>query len=75
MTLLKANIIDSIYNSTDLNRHQATRAIETILETIKSRLESGKTSGSLDSVCSMLKKRNSERVKILKFLNDEDKVS
>jgi len=41
MTLTKANIINSIYNSTDLNRSQATKAVETFLESIKTTLESG----------------------------------
>ena len=41
MTLTKAHIIDSIYNNTDLNRPQATRAVETFLESIKTTLESG----------------------------------
>ncbi len=41
MTLNKANIIDSIYNSTDLNRSQATKAVKTLLESIKTTLESG----------------------------------
>jgi len=40
MTLTKAHIIDSIYNSSDLNRSQATRAVETLLESIKTALES-----------------------------------
>jgi len=38
MTLTKAHIIDSVYNSTDLNRPQATRAVETFLESIKTAL-------------------------------------
>ncbi|MBW1796778.1 MAG: integration host factor subunit alpha [Deltaproteobacteria bacterium] len=41
MTLTKANIIDSIYNSTDLNRSQATKAVKTLLESIKTTLEFG----------------------------------
>ena len=41
MTLTKAHIIDSIYNNTDLNRPQATKAMETILETIKTALQNG----------------------------------
>jgi integration host factor subunit alpha len=40
MTLTKTDIIDSIYNSTDLNRSQATKAVETFLESIKTALES-----------------------------------
>ena len=41
MTLTKARIIDSIYNSSDLNRTQATITVETLLETIKESLENG----------------------------------
>ncbi|MBW2118926.1 MAG: integration host factor subunit alpha [Deltaproteobacteria bacterium] len=41
MTLTKTHIIDSIYNSTDLNRSQPTKAVETFLESIKTTLESG----------------------------------
>jgi len=41
MTLTKAHIIDSVYNSTDMNRFQAIRAIENLLETIKTTLEDG----------------------------------
>jgi integration host factor subunit alpha len=41
MTLTKAHIIDTIYNNTDLNRPQATRAVENFLESIKKTLESG----------------------------------
>jgi len=41
MSLTKAHIIDSVYSSTDLNRSQATRAVETFLESIKTTLESG----------------------------------
>ena len=41
MTLTKARIIDSIYNSTDLTRPQTTRTVEAVLEIIKSTLESG----------------------------------
>ncbi len=41
MTLTKAQIVDSIYNNTDLNRPQATRSIETFLESIKKTLVSG----------------------------------
>ena len=40
MTLTKAHIIDSIYNNTDLNRPQATKVVETFLESIKTALES-----------------------------------
>ena len=41
MTLNKARIIDRIYNSTDLNRTQATRTVEALLGTIKEGLENG----------------------------------
>ena len=40
MTLTKAYLVDSIYNSIDLNRSQATKAVETLLESIKTALES-----------------------------------
>ena len=41
MTLTKTHIIDSIYMSTGLKKPQATKAFETMLEIIKSTLESG----------------------------------
>jgi integration host factor subunit alpha len=41
MTLTKANIIDTIYNSTDLKKSQATGAFESTIGIIKSTLESG----------------------------------
>jgi len=41
MTLIKEKMIDSIYNRCDLSRPQATKAVETLLEVIKSTLESG----------------------------------
>ena len=41
MTLNKTRIIDSIYNSSDLNRKQTTRTVEALLETIKESLENG----------------------------------
>ena len=41
MTLTKAHIIDSVHTSTDLNRSQATKVVETLLETIKKTLENG----------------------------------
>ena len=41
MSLTKARIIDSIYNSSDLNKTQATRTVEALLETIKESLENG----------------------------------
>jgi integration host factor subunit alpha len=41
MTLSKARIIDSICNSTDLNRAQVKVAVEALLEDIKKALESG----------------------------------
>ena len=39
MTLTKARIIDSTYNSSDLNRTQAIKTVETLQETIKKTLE------------------------------------
>jgi len=41
MTLTKSDVIDTVYNNTDLNRSQATDAFESLLETIKRTLESG----------------------------------
>jgi len=41
MTLTKDRIIESVYNSTDLNRPQAAKSVETFLETIKKTLENG----------------------------------
>ena len=41
MTLTKARIIDSIYNRSDLNKTQATRTVEALVETIKESLENG----------------------------------
>ena len=41
MALNKTRIIDRIYNSSDLNRKQATRTVEALLETIKESLENG----------------------------------
>lgn len=40
MTLTKADPIDRIHKSTELKKIQAVRAVETVLETIKSSLES-----------------------------------
>ena len=41
MTLTKGQIIDSICNNSELNKTQAKRIVETLLETIKKTLESG----------------------------------
>jgi integration host factor subunit alpha len=41
MTLTKARIIDSICNSMDLNKKQATKTVDDLLETVKKALESG----------------------------------
>lgn len=41
MTFTKSNIIDSIYQNTDLNKTEAALGFETLLEIIKSTLESG----------------------------------
>jgi integration host factor subunit alpha len=41
MSLTKADIRDRIFNTTDLKRTQASNVIETLLEIIKSTLESG----------------------------------
>ncbi len=41
MTLTKASIVDNICKNTDLNSSQAARTVESLLEIIKSRLESG----------------------------------
>lgn len=41
MTLTKADIIDRIYNNTDLTKSRATKALEDLLETIKAALENG----------------------------------
>ena len=41
MTLTKADIRDKIFNTTDLKRTEASNVIETLLEIIKSTLESG----------------------------------
>ena len=40
MTLTKAYIIDSVYNNTGLSKTEATRAVETFLESIKTTLQS-----------------------------------
>ena len=40
MTLIKERIIDSIDDSTDLNRSKSTELVETVLEIIKRTLES-----------------------------------
>lgn len=41
MTLIKAHIITTIYNTTYLNKSQSAKTIETLLEIIKSTLASG----------------------------------
>lgn len=41
MTLTKATIVEDIYNNTDLNKTQATKAVENFLESIKGTLQSG----------------------------------
>ena len=41
MTLTKETMIDRVYNRCGLNRPQATKAVETLLEVIKRTLESG----------------------------------
>ena len=41
MTLTKSDIINAIYNSTDLKLHQATKIVENLFELIKKTLESG----------------------------------
>ena len=43
MTITKTEIINSIYQNIDLRKSDATRAVETILEIIKSSLESGES--------------------------------
>ena len=41
MTLTKSDIINNIYNSTDLKLYQATKTVENIIELIKKTLGSG----------------------------------
>ena len=41
MTLTKSDIINGIYNSTDLKLYQSTKTVENLLELIKKTLESG----------------------------------
>ena len=41
MTLTKSDIINGIYNSTDLKLYQATKTVENLFELIKKTLESG----------------------------------
>jgi len=41
MTITKADIINSIYNHSDLQKQEATSAVESLLEIIKDTLESG----------------------------------
>ena len=41
MTLTKSDIINGIYNSTDLKLYQATKTVESLFELIKKTIESG----------------------------------
>jgi len=41
MTITKANLIDSIYNHSDVQKQEATSTVESLLEIIKHTLESG----------------------------------
>ena len=41
MTLTKSNIIDSIYNSTDLPKTKSVEIVDSLLEIIKQTLENG----------------------------------
>ncbi len=41
MTLTKANLIDSVYDKSDLQKQKSTSAVESLLEIIKHKLESG----------------------------------
>ena len=41
MTLTKADLMDSIHTQLDLPRHECTQLIESLLEIIKQKLESG----------------------------------
>ena len=41
MTLTKANLIDSVYDKSDLQKQKSTSAVESLLEIIKHTLESG----------------------------------
>ena len=41
MTLTKAQMVESIQNQTDLSRNRSSEIVETLLEIIKSTLESG----------------------------------
>ena len=41
MTLTKADIIDTIYNQLDLPKNKSTQVVESLIEIIKKRLESG----------------------------------
>ena len=41
MPLTKANLIDSVYNRLDFQKQKATSAVESLLEIIKHKLESG----------------------------------
>jgi len=41
MTLTKANLIDSVYDKSDLQKQKSTSAVESLLGIIKHKLESG----------------------------------
>ena len=41
MTLTKADLIDSVFNQTDLQKQESTPIVESLLEIIKRTLESG----------------------------------
>ncbi len=41
MTLTKANLIDSVFNQSDLQKQESTPIVESLLEVIKRPLESG----------------------------------
>ncbi|MCJ7683937.1 MAG: integration host factor subunit alpha [Desulfobacteraceae bacterium] len=41
MALTKANLVDSVYDKSDLQKQKSTSAVESLLEIIKRNLESG----------------------------------
>ena len=45
MSLTKANLIDSLYEKLELQKQKSTSAVESLLEIIKHRLESGEDKG------------------------------
>jgi nucleoid DNA-binding protein len=67
MTLTKERIINSIYNSTDLNRSKSTELFEAILEIIKRPSNQGRMFLSVDLVNSASKKNIKEEVEILRL--------